>query len=61
MSVLLDVRKAAEFLNVKESWIRNKVFTKQIPHLKVGRHIRFDQAAIQNWLEKHTVQEGGQL
>jgi excisionase family DNA binding protein len=53
---LLDLKKASEFLGVKESWIRKKIFNKEIPVVKLGRLVRFRkqdlEIIIQNGLCK---------
>lgn len=45
----LNKKQLAEVLNVGESWVRNAVTARAIPHRRVGRHVRFapeDVAAI---------------
>ncbi|MCK6468631.1 MAG: helix-turn-helix domain-containing protein [Candidatus Brocadia sinica] len=56
-SRLLNVKEAAEFLHVKESTIRQMVFKKKIPHIKVGALVRFTPDQILEYLEKNTVEE----
>lgn len=48
--MFLTIEQAAHLLNVKESWLRSRVFHKDIPYLKFGRHVRFDAAALQEWI-----------
>jgi excisionase family DNA binding protein len=38
---LLTINEAAEFLNVKVSWLRQAVFRREIDHVKLGALIRF--------------------
>jgi len=38
---LLTINEAAEFLNVKVSWLRQAVFRREIDHVKMGALIRF--------------------
>lgn len=47
---LLCVEDLAKKLNVKESWIRCRLLNKQIPFLKIGRHIRFVEDEINRWI-----------
>ena len=54
---LLTFQKAAELLDVKPSWLKSMVFKKQIPFIKVGKHIRFCPKEIQNWIAERKVQE----
>ena len=57
---LLDVQEAAALLNVPQSWIYQHVRTRarnQLPHIKLGKYIRFSAQALTQWLE--TRQFGG--
>ena len=47
---LLRPEQAAELLSVKPSWIYDAVRTGRLPCLRVGRHIRFTQAMLEDWL-----------
>lgn len=48
---LMDIKGLAEYLKVKESWVYEKIHTKQIPFLKAGRFPRFRKKNIDKWLE----------
>lgn len=37
-------------LKVTPGWLRYKVHRREIPFLKVGRHIRFDLNELKKWL-----------
>ena len=57
MSSLWTVKEVADFLNVRPLRIYELVHTRQIPFTKVGlRQLRFDPAAIQQWLDARTTQ-----
>lgn len=43
----LDKKQLAAVLNVGESWVRNKVTAREIPHRRVGRHVRFAPEDVQ--------------
>ena len=47
---LLRPERAAELLAVKPSWIYEAVRTGRLPCVRVGRHIRFTQAMLEDWL-----------
>lgn len=47
---LLRPEQAAELLSVKPSWIYDAVRTGRLPCLRVGRHIRFTQTMLEDWL-----------
>ena len=47
---LLDVKRAAELLNVRVSWIREATRTGYLPCLKVGKHVRYTRSMLEAWL-----------
>ena len=47
---LLRPEDAAALLAVKTSWIYDAVQTGRLPCLRVGRHIRFTRAMLEEWL-----------
>ena len=47
---LLDAVGAAELLAVRPSWIYEAVRTGRLPHLKLGRHIRFLRSDLEDWV-----------
>ena len=46
---LLRPEEAAELLSVKTSWIYEAVRAGRLPHLRVGRHIRFTRCDLERW------------
>ncbi|MCA1229961.1 helix-turn-helix domain-containing protein [Saccharopolyspora sp. 6M] len=44
---LLTPREAAQTLAIKESWLRRKAGTREIPCTFIGRHLRFSQHDVQ--------------
>jgi excisionase family DNA binding protein len=48
---LMDVKGLARYLKVKESWVYEKIHTRQIPFQKAGRFPRFRKKNIDKWLE----------
>lgn len=50
-SDLLTVSEAATLLNLKVSRIRNLVFLKRIPFIKIGASVRFSKAALLDWIK----------
>jgi excisionase family DNA binding protein len=48
---LLDAPSLAELLEVPESWIRAEARAERIPHVRLGRYVRFDPAEIEPWLK----------
>ena len=52
---LIGVGRLAEYLDVSIKSVRHWVYTRQIPFIKVGRHIRFRfRPDILNWLEQRS-------
>jgi excisionase family DNA binding protein len=49
---LLRPEEAAALLSVKVSWVYDAVRTGKLPCLRVGRHIRFTRAMLEEWLER---------
>jgi excisionase family DNA binding protein len=50
---LLCPREAATLLSVKPSWVYEAVRARRMPCLRVGRHIRFTRAMLEQWLAEH--------
>jgi len=54
------VQEVAQFLNVRPMRVYELVHARQIPFTKVGpRQLRFDPAAIRQWLDARTTQAQG--
>jgi excisionase family DNA binding protein len=50
----LTVAEVAEMLNVPVSWVYGRTRERgvqRIPHVKLGKYLRFDADAIRNWIE----------
>ena len=47
---LLDCEAAAELLNVRVSWVRDATRLGHLPCLRVGGHLRFTRAMLEEWL-----------
>jgi excisionase family DNA binding protein len=47
---LLRPDEAARLLSVKTSWVYEAVRSGRVPCLRVGRHIRFTRAMLEDWL-----------
>lgn len=55
---LMTPRQLAEYLNVSLCWIYGHTWTgagQQLPHLKVGKYLRFRQSQVDAWL----AEQGG--
>jgi len=49
---LLDAMEVADRLNGPVSWGRDSTRSGAMPHVKLGRHVRFDLADLERWLEE---------
>lgn len=60
---LLDCVAAAGLLNVRVSWVRDAARLGHLPCLRVGRHLRFTRAMLEDWLavQAATAQAPGTL
>jgi excisionase family DNA binding protein len=47
---LLTLEEAAAFLKVSKSWIYERTRRGAIPHLKLGKYLRFPMADLLLWL-----------
>ena len=53
---LLTPEQVAEMLQIKLSTLYSWTHQRKIPHLKVGRLVRFSQSDLEKWLQtKHRV------
>ena len=51
LSELLTLQELAERLKVKTSWLYQRTRVNSIPCIRLGRHIRFSEKAVMQWLE----------
>jgi excisionase family DNA binding protein len=54
---LLSVREVAEILRLHPQTVYGKVTQGEIPSTKIGRAIRFDRRAIEDWIQRNTIKE----
>jgi excisionase family DNA binding protein len=48
---LLDAAEIAARLGVPVSWVRESARSGAIPHVRLGRYVRFDDGDVDRWLE----------
>jgi excisionase family DNA binding protein len=51
----LTVKEVSEYIGIATDTIYTMVNQRRIPYVKVGRLVKFDQAALDAWLKQHTV------
>ncbi len=55
---LLDAKAVAERLGVPETWVRESARSGAIPHVRLGRYVRFDLDDVEHWLQEECKQPG---
>jgi excisionase family DNA binding protein len=45
----LTIQEAADLLRVKVSWLYERTRTNTVPHVKLGKYLRFDRAELLAW------------
>ena len=54
---LWGVEEMAIFLGIARTTLYAMVSQKRVPHIKVGRLVKFDPKSIEGWLKQHSVEE----
>ncbi len=54
-SLLIDIAELSRQLRVKPTTVYSWTFTKQVPFIKIGRLLRFDQDEINTWIQARKV------
>jgi excisionase family DNA binding protein len=49
-AALLTADEAAELLGVPKSWVMEQARHDRIPHVRLGRYVRFDEDALLEWV-----------
>ena len=55
---LWSIDRLAEYLDVPSATIRDWVYKRSVPFVKVGRHVRFKPSDVEEWLEQRSVGNG---
>jgi excisionase family DNA binding protein len=48
---LLDARAAAELLGVPATWLLAQARRDAVPHVRLGKYVRFQAADLERWIE----------
>jgi excisionase family DNA binding protein len=48
---LKGIKAMAKKLDVPKSWLYSRTRTGEIPHLKVGKYVKFDVSEVMEWLK----------
>lgn len=46
---LIDAAEAGELLGVPKSWVLAEARADRIPHVRLGRYVRFEREALERW------------
>lgn len=46
---LLDAEKAGDLLGVPSTWVLREARANRIPHVRLGRYVRFDEPVLREW------------
>jgi excisionase family DNA binding protein len=49
---LLDAVELAELLHVPVRWVRESTRAGAIPHVRLGRYVRYELSEVESWLEQ---------
>jgi excisionase family DNA binding protein len=49
VSALLKPEAAADLLGVPKSWVLSEARADRIPHIRLGRYVRFDAGELEQW------------
>lgn len=55
---LMTIEELSAYINVKVKTLYDWTYKKQIPYLKLGRLVRFDQEEIEKWMKEKHVHKG---
>ena len=53
---LLNVREAAQYLDLEVDTVYKKSRLREVPCVKVGRALKFDVKALDRYIEQHTIE-----
>ncbi|MFE6389179.1 helix-turn-helix domain-containing protein [Nocardiopsis dassonvillei] len=54
---LLTIPEAARVLAVPESWLRERVRLRRVPHRRLGKHVRFTSRDLEEIVERAAQRE----
>ncbi len=49
---LIGINEMAKKLDVPVSWLYSRTRTKEIPHYKVGKYVKFDESKVWEWIKE---------
>jgi len=58
---MLTIDEAAALLRVPKSWLYERTRTNSVPHMKVGKYLRFDRQEFLEWARQFRRDGHGRL
>ncbi len=55
---LVDITEIEKATGLPRSWLYAQTAAGRIPHLKLGKYLRFRPSEVQRWLESHRRGDG---
>jgi len=52
---IVDIETAAEHCGLSRKTLYSYVSARRVPHIKLGRAVRFDLGELDRWLDEHKV------
>jgi len=49
---LLTAEEVAALLQVTQAWVYAETRRRRIPHVRLGRYVRYRRSAVQGWIEQ---------
>ena len=53
---LFTPQRTAEYLGVRPSWVYEQARNGRLPHLKLGKHLRFLQEDLDAWIAEQRIE-----
>ena len=50
---LLDAKEAGDLLGIPHTWLLAQARQDKVPHVRLGKYVRFDPADLEAWLPTH--------
>jgi len=54
---LIGIKQMAKIPDINPSWLYSRTRTNEIPHLKIGKYVKFDPDKVMKWIELQSDRE----
>lgn len=55
---LMTIEDVVKYLQLSKRKIREMIAEKAIPHIRIGRSVRFQRSELEKWTKRQTVKAG---